>query len=104
MLIELVRSKRDLSQLIKFLHYFVYPFLTGFLLDLSWPNQLVISASFAFVVFLVGNFPDALLLLWQAIRPPRRNPNGRYVRRPQSTPPVVFPRRVAALARCVPGW
>ena len=67
MLSGLVRTKRDLGQLIKFLHYFVYPFLTGFLLDLPWPNQLVIGAAFAFVVFLVGNFPDALLVLWQAI-------------------------------------
>ena len=67
MLRKLVGNKRDLNLLIKFLHYLVYPFLTGFLLDLPWPNQLVITVSLAFVVLLVGNFADALVTLWQAI-------------------------------------
>ena len=67
MLGEFVSNKRDLNLLIKPLHYLVYPFLTGFLLDLPWLNQLVITVSLAFVVLLVGNFADALVLLWQAI-------------------------------------
>ena len=67
MLGEFVSNKRDLNLLIKLLHYLVYPFLTGFLLDLPWLNQLVITVSLAFVVLLVGNFADALVLLWQAI-------------------------------------
>ena len=62
-----VSNKPDLNLLIKPLHYLVYPFLTGFLLDLPWLNQLVITVSLAFVVLLVGNFADALVLLWQAI-------------------------------------
>ena len=67
MLRGLVRSKQNLSQLIKFLHYFVYPFLTGFLLDLPWPNQLVISLAFVIASALVREFIEALLSLWQAI-------------------------------------
>ena len=67
MLGEFVSNKRDLNLLIKPLHYLVYPFLTGFLLDLPWLNQLVITVSLAFVVLLVGNFADALVVLWQAI-------------------------------------
>lgn len=67
MLSKLVSKKWDSILLLKFLHYLVYPFLTGFLLDLPWPNQLVITVSLAFVVLLVGNFADALVVLWQAI-------------------------------------
>ena len=67
MLRGLVRSKQNLSQLIKFLHYFVYPFLTGFLLDLPWPNQLVISLAFVIASALVREFIEALLSLWQAM-------------------------------------
>ena len=67
MLSGLVRSKQDLSQLINFLHYFVYPFLTGFLLDLPWVHQLLISLAFVIASALVRDFIDALLSLWQAI-------------------------------------
>ncbi len=67
MLSEIVRQKRDINQLVKFLHYFVYPFLTGFLLDLPWVLQLLISFSFVIASASVGDFIDALLGLWQAI-------------------------------------
>ena len=67
MLSELVRSKRDLNQLVKLLHYFIYPFLTGFLLDLPWVNQLVLSLAFVIASAAVHDFIDAFLSLWQAI-------------------------------------
>ena len=67
MLSEIVRPQRDSSQLIKFLHYFVHPFLTGFLLDLPWVHQLLISLSFVIASAAVRDFIDALLSLWQAI-------------------------------------
>ena len=67
MLGELVSTKRDVINLNRFLHYFVYPFSTGFLLDLPWLNQFIISVCLAIVVVLVGNYADALVKLWQAI-------------------------------------
>ena len=67
MLSEIVRPKRELDQLVKFLHYFVYPFLTGFLLDLPWVHQLLISLSFVIASASVRDFIDALLGCWQAI-------------------------------------
>ena len=67
MLGEFVRNKRDLNLLIKPLHYLFYPFLTGFLLDLPWAHQLVISLTFFIATTVVHEFIDALLCLWQAI-------------------------------------
>ena len=67
MLRKLVCNKRDVNLLIKFLHYLVYPFLTGFLLDLPWAQQLVISITFFIATAVVHDFIDALLSLWQAV-------------------------------------
>ena len=67
MLGEFVSNKRDLNLLIKLLHYLVYPFLTGFLLDLPWAHQLMISLTFFIATAVVHDFIDALLCLWQAI-------------------------------------
>ena len=67
MLSEFVSNKRDINLLIKFLHYLVYPFLTGFLLDLPWAQQLVISITFFIATAVVHDFIDALLSLWQAV-------------------------------------
>ena len=67
MLGELVSTKRYVINLSRCLHYLVYPFSTGFLLDLPWLNQLIISICLAIVVVLVGNYADALVKLWQAI-------------------------------------
>ena len=67
MLGELVSTTRNVVKPSIFLHYLVYPFFTGFLLDLPWLNQLVVSICLAIVVVLVGNYVDALVQLWQAI-------------------------------------
>ena len=49
------------------IHYALYPFLVGFLLDLPWRTQTLISLILVFAAFSVGNFVTALLALWQAI-------------------------------------
>ena len=51
----------------KFLNLLVWPFLIGFLLDLPWTGQLLISLTFVFATVVVRDFVDALLCLWQAI-------------------------------------
>ena len=67
MLGELARRKRNLYQFSKFLHYLVYPVLAGFLFDLPWVHQLLISLAFVIASASVRDFIDALLGLWQAI-------------------------------------
>jgi len=53
--------------LTRFLHHLAYPLLTGFLFDLSLINQVIISSSLVLSVAIVGDFVEALLVLWQAI-------------------------------------
>ena len=67
MLGELAITRRDVIALTKVLHYLVYPFLTGFLLDLPWAHQMAISLILFIAVAVVHDFIEALLSLWQAI-------------------------------------
>lgn len=50
----------------KFLHFAVFPMLTGFMLDLPWTTQALVSFAFACASLFVGDFVEALLALWQA--------------------------------------
>ena len=45
----------------------IYSFLIGFLFDLPWINQSIISLVLVAASFIVGDFIDALIALWQAI-------------------------------------
>ena len=51
----------------KFLHFAVFPMLTGFMLDLPWTTQALVSFAFACASLFVGDFVEALLTLWQAV-------------------------------------
>ena len=48
-------------------HQLIFPLLTGFLFDLPWLNQFLISLVLAGAVFIVRDFSEALLLLWIAL-------------------------------------
>ena len=50
----------------KIIHILIYPFLTGFLLDLPWINQTIVAIAFVLATLLVGDFVEALVALWQA--------------------------------------
>ena len=67
MLSDLANTKRDVIALTKVLHYLVFPFLTGFLLDLPWAYQMIISFALFIAMCLVHDFVEALLSLWQAL-------------------------------------
>ncbi len=49
------------------LNHLIYPFLAGFLFDLPWFNQLLISMFLVGAVSIVHDFGEAVLLLWQAL-------------------------------------
>ena len=44
----------------------LFPFLTGFLFDLRWANQVCISLCLVIFVCYVGNFLESLVLIWQS--------------------------------------
>ena len=44
----------------------LFPFLTGFLFDLRWANQVCISLCLVIFVHYVGNFLETLVLIWQS--------------------------------------
>ena len=48
-------------------HYLIYPLLTGFLFDLPWISQALISIVLVGAVFVIRDFSEALLLLWLAL-------------------------------------
>ena len=48
-------------------HHIIFPLLTGFLFDLPWGNQVLISLVLVGAVFIVGDFSEALLALWHAL-------------------------------------
>ena len=50
----------------KIIHILIYPFLSGFLLDLPWINQAIVAIAFILATLLVGDFVEALVALWQA--------------------------------------
>lgn len=50
----------------KIIHVLIYPFLTGFLLDLPWINRTIVVIAFVLATLLVGDFVEALVALWQA--------------------------------------
>jgi len=49
----------------KLINFIILPFLTGFLFDLSWINQFIISLVLVVAVVVVGDFIDAIVALWQ---------------------------------------
>ena len=49
----------------KFINFIILPFLTGFLFDLPWIKQFIISLVLVVAVVVVGNFIDAIVALWQ---------------------------------------
>lgn len=63
----LVPTEKKSQQVLKFINLLAFPFLTGFLLDLPWPSQMLISIGFVLASLIAGDFVDALLNLWQAI-------------------------------------
>jgi len=67
MIVRLLDLNRESNTVSKFLNRLVCPFLIGFLLDLPWTIQLVISLTFVIATIAVHDFIDALLCLWQAI-------------------------------------
>ena len=48
-------------------HHIIFPLLTGFLFDLPWRNQVLISLVLVGAVFIVRDFSEVLLLLWLAL-------------------------------------
>lgn len=50
----------------RLLGHLILPFLTGFLFDLPWINQLIISLVLVAASFIVRDYIDALVALWQA--------------------------------------
>lgn len=48
-------------------HHIIFPLLTGFLFDLPWGNQVLISLVLVGAVFIVRDFSEVLLLLWLAL-------------------------------------
>lgn len=63
----LVPTEKKSQQVLKLINLFAFPFLTGFLLDLPWPSQTLISIGLVLASLIAGDFVDALLNLWQAI-------------------------------------
>ena len=66
MLGRLLHLNQKSNQVSKLLNLLVYPFLIGFVLDLPWISQLLISIAFVIATVAVHDFVDALLYLWQA--------------------------------------
>ena len=67
MLGQLSQIVQDSNQFLKIFQRFIYPVLIGFSLDLPWTSQFLISLAIVGAVFIVGDFVEALLCLWQAI-------------------------------------
>lgn len=67
MIVRMFNLDQETAPVSKFLNLLVCPFLIGFLLDLPWTGQLLISLTFVFATIVVRDFVDALLCLWQAI-------------------------------------
>ena len=67
MIVRMFNLDQETTLVSKFLNLLVCPFLIGFLLDLPWTGQLLISLTFVFATVVVRDFVDALLCLWQAI-------------------------------------
>ena len=67
MIVRMFNLDQETTPVSKFLNLLVCPFLIGFLLDLPWTGQLLISLTFVFATVVVRDFVDALLCLWQAI-------------------------------------
>jgi len=51
----------------KLINFLILPFLTGFLFDLPWIKQFIISLVLVVAVTIVGDFIDAIVALWQGI-------------------------------------
>lgn len=51
----------------RLLQAIVYPSLIGFLMNLSWLNQALITLAFFSATLMVGDFIDALISLWQSL-------------------------------------